>query len=117
MNNVDKFLKDGVKEEFIKAINEELDYAGNQFNIEKFLNEQVKPILSEDERVILKNIDLQNFKAIGRQDGYLYLRYSSYCYEYEETDIKSLTFWYMYHELFQFIKDGEEYEIRELLGE
>lgn len=49
MTNNDKFLKDGVKEEFIKRINEELDLAGGQFNIERFLNEKATPTLTEDE--------------------------------------------------------------------
>jgi len=116
MNNVDKFLKDGVKEEFIKAINEELDYAGNQFNIEKFLNEQVKPILSEDERVILRNIKGKP-KYIAREEDYRLMAYD----EVEKNETRRIydngREMSSFAHLFQFIKEGEEYEIRELLGE
>ena len=84
-------------------------------DLKDFFKAQRKVILTEDERVILRNIDLQNFKAIGRENDYLYLRYTDYTCEYGETDIKTLTFWYMYHNLFKFIKNGEEYSIEELL--
>ena len=119
MTNSEKYLKEGISAQdlinFLKS-NQPTNNIEMTFNdIEFWLNEKAKPTLTEDERVILKNIDLANFKAIGRKDDYLYLRYTNYCYDYGETDIKTLTFWYMYHNLFQSIKNGEEYYIKELL--
>lgn len=131
MTNAEKYLKDGEDvDELVKELEDYIDkkykeeyewfhnvplyrYLNDFFNID--LNKPIKPTLTEDERVILRNIDLRNFKAIGRKDDYLYLRYTDYCYDYGETDVKTLTFWYMYHDLFKFIKNGEEYSIDELL--
>lgn len=94
MTNAEKYLKDEAKEEFIKRINEELDYAGGQFNIEKFLNEPCKPTLTEDERAILRNID-KKYTHIGRRAGIeLYIK--------SKDGFKHC--WCFYNHLFQFIK-------------
>lgn len=119
MTNAKKYLKDDINlEEFAKSIigsffGEDSFSANDYIRIKNWSEENIKPTLSEDERVILKNIDLQNFRAIGRKDDYLYLRYTDYTFEYG--DVKTLTFWYMYHNLFKFINEGEEYSIEELL--
>ena len=43
-------------------------------NLKKFLEEQVKPTLTEDERVILRNIKGTDFEKIGRDKiGGLYI--------------------------------------------
>ena len=125
MTNAEYYFKNEVsarefRETLVQFIFEELGfYEGTEEAIDEvigdFLDMVEKPTLTGDERVILKNIDLQNFKAIGRKDDYLYLRYRDYTFECGETDIKTLTFWYMYHNLFKFIKNGEEYTIEELL--
>ena len=57
-----------------------------------------KPHLTEDERVILRNIDQSNFKTIGRNKFSLYLGYA-----HEEE--KDCFINYLYHSLFQFIKE------------
>lgn len=122
MTNADYFLKEGINvdelaDKFIDFCMQPTRTQTTSYmqDLKDFFKAQWQFMLTEDERVILKNIDLQNFKAIGRKDGYLYLRYEHYCIEYGETDIKTLTFWYMYHNLFKFIKEGEEYSIEELL--
>ena len=65
MTNADKFLRDGASvKEFV---NEYADYYADEVvkrpvvireNLRKFLEEQAKPTLTEDERVILRNIKL-----------------------------------------------------------
>jgi len=111
MTNADKYLKEEVKsEDFAIWLSNALFERGIAVDVQPkvivdCLDNTSKPQLTEDERVILRNIDTENFKAIGRKDVYLYLRYTNYCYDYGETDIKTLTFWYMYHKLFQFIKE------------
>lgn len=100
MTNEQKFLKEGKRNEFIKLINEELDNAGGQFNIEEFLNKQVKPTLTEDERVILRNID-KKYRTILRQHKNIWIAenndgiriYHGYCFDYYNSN------------LFQFIKE------------
>lgn len=75
--------------------------------IEKRLNEQIKPTLTEDERVILRNI-YKKYKYITRDNsGNLYIKEQLFF-------LLALPF-SIYNHLFQFIKDGEEYSIEELL--
>lgn len=72
MTNADKYLKDGVKDEFIKEVNSEMDLYGGQFNVEQFLSLEVKPTLTEDEKVILRNALESGADAILRNDGGIY---------------------------------------------
>lgn len=110
MTNAEKYLKD---EMLLKDfISDYIEYCRGKNkdsvyfeSLSLFLRAEAKATLTEDERVILRNIDLQNFKAIGRKDDYLYLRYTDWSFDYGDTDIKTLTFWYMYHDLFKFIKE------------
>jgi len=79
-----------------------------------------KPILTEDEKVILKNLS-KGFEWIVRgQAGLLYL------YTGSDKPVKGEFYWlgyhhdfYMYNHLFQFItwEDEEPYNIEELLNE
>ena len=74
MTNADKYLKDGVKNEFIKEVNSEMDLYGGQFNVEKFLSYEIKPTLTEDEKVILRNLP-KDADSIGRDsDGELEIK-------------------------------------------
>ena len=107
MTNAEKYLKDGVdiKEFAIKLTKQiskwdELSYysEGMENDIVAFLEEQTKPSLTEDERVILRNIDQNNFKTIGRNKFSLYLGYA-----HEEE--KDCFINYLYHSLFKFIKE------------
>ena len=114
MTNAEKYLKDGISaEEFIEAY---LNFSfsrvwgkdENSFeNItKKFFEQEVKPQLTEDERVILRNISY-TFNTIKRNNfGWLEL-YDICVGEWKECQFKD--------ELFQFIENGEEYEIAELL--
>lgn len=84
MNKAKKYLKDGVDiQEFADKLT---DYYKNHISEDdeliirlfdgtiEFLHMQEKPTLTEDERVILRNVDLQNFNKIGRDKyGKLYL--------------------------------------------
>ena len=114
MTNAEKFLKYEVDkkkfvEEIIKINN---DWRMRDITLEnviiEWLQKPIKPTLSEDERVILRNI--KPYTHIRRtDDGELRI----YCYTTEtSTSGHSMS---EYNHLFQFIKDGEEYEIAELL--
>lgn len=94
MTNAEKFLKDGVKEEFIKEINAELDISFDQFNVEEWLNTPCKPQLTEDERTILRNIPKEYIK-IRRNDWQEI--------EFVQEDCKYRTCYLLSH-LFKFIK-------------
>lgn len=76
MTNAEKYLKDGVN--INQMATEMVDYFNfpayegiGESSIEAFFDKEVKPTLTEDERVILRNI--KNKKAIGRdKDNCLY---------------------------------------------
>ena len=84
MTNAEKYLKDGVSvEEFCKGFyqylvsKDKISFGYDKSNVgaylQNFLNEQVKPTLTEDERVILKNIDTDYYPTIKRMGRTLYL--------------------------------------------
>lgn len=79
MTNKDKYLKDGVDvEEFICGLRDYLDSHNDNYDtsnlINNYLNKTVKPTLTEDEKVILRNLQQEIYKYIGRDDrGYLYI--------------------------------------------
>lgn len=107
MTNAEKYLKDGVKEQLIK----ELSIYGGE--LDEFFEEQVKPKLTEDERVILRNIKNDDYgKYIGRGGS---LSFKLYLRGNDES--RAYAIGTLYNHLFQFIKNGEEYEIKELLDE
>lgn len=93
MTNAEKYLKDGV--DVWKLANEIKKYSENTiqlmpFNIEEFFKQQVKPTLTKDERVILRNLH-EEYKHIRRNEmGNLYI---------------GVDYFGMYDNLFQFIKE------------
>lgn len=108
MTNAEKYLKDGADvAEFANGFyNAYLDlYDEDNLTIcmLRWLAEENKPTLTEDERVILRNIDKDNYKGIGRKKGTLYLVSATPNYFGGENDKE--VFWYCFHELFQFIKE------------
>lgn len=110
--NAEIFLKEGVSvEEYCKAIDNYVKgngYSGRMS--EEFLNAPVTPILTEDERVILRNIDTRQYPTIKRTKiGEIIVISNAKCGD----DI--ICYLYCYDHLFQFIKNGEEYNIEELL--
>jgi len=88
MTNAEKYLKDGVSaREFIEALEK---YGADTNEIKTFLIEQATPTLTEDERIILRNIKLY----VGRRiNGELFFTFENR----KEPYIKG--------ELFQFIKE------------
>ncbi len=96
MTNADKYLTVSTKE-FTNAIINTQGDIGGLYSLEKWLDTEAKPTLTEDERVILRNIDTRNIKAIGRDDSSLYVR--------ESTEYANYFMNYMYGHLFQFIKE------------
>ncbi|MBO7695793.1 MAG: hypothetical protein J6T10_24445 [Methanobrevibacter sp.] len=116
MINAEKYLKDSVAiTEFVIAFRkwyygEERIIRTADKDIENFLREKVQFTLTEDERVILRNMP-KDYETIGKcVNGVLYVT----------TDRKiylDKAFGGFFNHLFQFIKEGEEYEISELLGD
>lgn len=105
MTNAEKYLKNGVD---IKQMATEMvdffdfpPYEGiGESNIEEFFGKEVKPTLTEDERVILRNID-KKYKRIGRTD---YDARVQYLYVNVEDGWKPHIMQEFDH-LFQFIKE------------
>lgn len=95
MTNAEKYLTVSTKEFENAIINTQGDIEG-LYSLEKWLETEAKPTLTEDERVILRNID-KKFLIIGRDEDSLYLAYNNiaeYTYNFE-----------FYNNLFQFIKE------------
>lgn len=120
MTNADKYLKDGVSvEEFFKFWNNFIDYIHENcidFNIDNFktfLCKQVKPTLTEDEKVILRQLN-KWFIVIGKTE-YGCIMVQDKCQGNEKHF--GVTFDLLFAELFEWIQNGEEYSIKELLGD
>lgn len=115
MTNAEKYLKEGVS---VEEIAEQIaityfdrQSGGIQKAVKNFFESPITPTLTEDERVILRNLRWGNKKAlkIGKDD-------KTGIYILFENDQQSGWFFNnFYGHLFQFIKNGEEYEIAELL--
>ena len=81
MTNSEKYLKDGVNtgnfmfaldsSGIIKERNESLIIYASE--LQYFLNQPAKPTLTEDEKVILRNIDIEHYQRIGRVKKGLYV--------------------------------------------
>lgn len=76
-------------------------------DINSFFAKATKSTLTEDEKVILRYIDGE-YTHIQRADGLWLIHYE------DEYMVHQMPF-EMYSHLFQFIKNGEEYSIEELL--
>lgn len=104
MTNAEKYLKDGVD---VEEFNRELFKScvtGDLFNfinsnaVTAWLYSEVKPILLEDEKVILKYINQERYAQIGRtKNGEIIFRNvnDSYCV---------LTPYFNFENIFQFIQ-------------
>ena len=84
MTNAEKYLKDGVDSRYFATALYKFILQGSNTSeensilgyINTFLDLPVQPTLTEDERVILRNIDIKAFKTIGRRkSGGLYVRF------------------------------------------
>ena len=108
MTNKDKYLKDNVSvEELIQNLTNYINKTQKP-TYEKIKNffEQKAQLLTEDERVILRSID-HDLRYIHRSNELLYFS----CEKGHKLWLRS-PFGYS---IFQFIKEGEEYSIEELL--
>lgn len=99
MRNADKYLKDGV-ENIESLIKDFFHFIGciedsNRYNnIYQFFLNEVKPTLTEDEIVILRNID-KKYKVILRQHNKIWIMedndgekiYHGYCLDYYESNL------------------------------
>jgi len=115
MTNAEKYLKDEVNilelwenfsDYYYKNKDKESDVA-KAFKF--FFCEQATPTLTEDERVILRNIDTKFYKIGRTDDNIIY-------FIFEEITGKEAKYYAnVFDNIFQFIKNGEEYSIEELL--
>ena len=100
MTNADKYLKDGVDvNELINKIKNYFDcpYDGGPCtkSIENFFNQPIKPTLTEDEKVILRNINAQEYLLIQRDKNDKCLFILKLC---------GIVYFGQYNHLFQFIQ-------------
>ena len=108
MTNGEKYLKDGVdRVTFMQAFrswyfNIERMAEPVDMTIEDFLRAKIKPTLTEDEKVILREADKEYRRIRRNESGDLYI---------------GVDYFGMYNHLFQFIKPGEKYKISDLLEE
>lgn len=103
MTNKDKYLKDGVSvEEFAKSILNDSIYEPTEEDIIAFLNKTCKPTLTEDERVILRNIK-NGYKYIYKTTE-KHLMLSNVSFKIKGTYISTRNI-DQYNHLFQFIKE------------
>lgn len=114
MTNAEKYLKDGVDIGQLAREITELNWSNDdclEDNITMYFRQKVKPTLTEDEKVILRNIDTK-YKYIGRngKPSHIYLNDFQYY-----SDIQGYYPAPFFDHLFQSIKNGEEYLIEELL--
>lgn len=110
MTNGEKYLKVSVKEFFSAILNSQIDISG-LYSLEKWLLDEVKPILTEEEKVILRNVPSDK-KYIGKHDGGFILQDKLYISSGSNADNWAR---FPFDHLFKFIDIGEEYEIKELL--
>lgn len=124
MTNGEKFLKDGIsarefREKLAQFIFYELGlYAGTEEAIDEvigdFLDMIEKPTLTEDERVILRNIK-DKPRYIAREKDYRLMAYDKVEKDGTSRSYENGKEMSSFSHLFQFIKNGEEYSIEELL--
>lgn len=110
MTNADKYLKDGVD---IMQMLHDYNQTGQKCpSVWKWLEQSIKPTLTEDEKAILRNIE-HPYKWIRRNHkGELQISDKEDC-----AGLKWFINFTCYQSLFLFIKKGEEYSIKELLDD
>ena len=95
MTNADKYLKDGVD---VMQMLHDYNQTGQKCpSVWKWLEQSIKPTLSEDEKVILRNID-KRYKFIARFENNLRLLSTSKEHSFVWTTISG------FNHLFQFIQ-------------
>ena len=115
MTNAEKFLKDGVDiKEIANGINEAVldSYVDEDLvdSIYHWFETKAKPTLTVDERIILRNIK-KDYTIVARDKaGNLFI-----ATERDENGVRGHNALEFNRCLFQFIKNGEEYPIEELL--
>lgn len=108
MTNAEKYIGDeDLIDEFIEEFNEfackqdwDLEYHELKVRLVEFFKQPIKPTLTEDERVILRNIKGRLNTLFRNSDGYLILQENSAKEIGEE-----LVSFCEYNHLFQFIKE------------
>ena len=113
MTNAEKYLKDA--EALMELPSKLRDYIDSKHlgyvtatMITDFFVADAKPQLTEDERIILRNVG-KDYQRIERDDECLWVR------GVDADGFMATCYFKCYDHLFQFIKNGEEYSIEELL--
>lgn len=103
MTNAEKYLKEGETGNFVQAfscwyygITRELENADKM--LVQFLKAEAKPTLTEDERVILKNVGT-DYQRIERDDECLWVR------GVDKDGFMATCYFKCFDHLFQFIKE------------
>lgn len=113
MTNADYYLKEGVDiGELARNLGFFLENTIEfswQDSIVDYFKQNAKPTLTEDERVILRNINCRynRIRKVKEPDHLQLQIFDKYDKVWEI---------FTFNHLFQFIKDGEEYSIEELLN-
>jgi len=95
MTNAEKYLKEGVDvETFVREY-----LASRIYELDDWLNTPITPTLTEDERVILRNIDTKMWNTILRENGEITFAYKL------SRGYRSLGRCEWFSHLFQFIKE------------
>lgn len=110
MTNQEKYLKDGVDIEELTDIFE--DWHKTHLNVVsygealfRFLQVEVKPTLTEDERVILRNINTNVYDVIGRDSGFdLYIA-GKVDWKGNKVSTRDYIEQFLKDDVFQFIKE------------
>ena len=101
MTNAEKYLKEGVEAKEIWHNYQEFlmnnDKTENACTFVEFMEEKATPTLTEDERVILRN--LKQFNIVGRGADFIYVSLA------ESPTYKSERTYLPFADLFKFIKE------------
>lgn len=115
MTNAEKYLKDKnytkdfVSDYMIYCVRKKQDSV-NLESLSLFFREEAKPTLTEDERVVLKNID-KKFIKIGRDaSNTIYFIFDEF------TGMKAKYYANIFDNIFQFIKERRRIQNKRIVG-
>lgn len=114
MTNAERYLKDGVI--YHELACEIAVYMSNSSksglvqNIDDFFKQRTRPLLSREEKSILRGVNNELYTVIGRDKN-------EDLYFDDEDHIFKAPVTTLFGHLFRFINDGEEYKIKDLLNE
>ena len=126
MTNAEYFLKDkNLQTKLCNEIGRLVDNTPKGYSCElstfikldKFFDKEITPTLTEDERVILRNINKINYQFIGRRNEPAERLYLAYIDKGEKKIEEEMTFTYAFNQdhLFQFIKERRRIQDKRII--